>query len=65
MLRNLILSTNSFVGKKVSIGLRYVIEMGAAEGVVIEESSIGVLVQVKRNTVFYPWTSIVYLRIDE
>ncbi len=59
------MSTNSFVGKKVSIGLRYVSEMGAAEGVVLDETSVGVLVQVKRNTVFYPWTSIVYLRIDE
>jgi hypothetical protein len=65
MLRNLILSTNSLVGKKVSIGLRYVIEMGAAEGVVLEETPSGFYVQVKRNVLFYPWTSVVYVRIDE
>jgi len=65
MSRNLILSTNSLVGKKVAIGLRYITEMGASEGVVLEETPAGIFVQVKKRAMFYPWTSVVYVRIDE
>lgn len=59
------MSTNSFIGKKVSVGFRYVIEMGAAEGVVVSQDEQGLLVRVKKNLMFYPWTSIVYVRVDE
>jgi hypothetical protein len=65
MLRNQILSTSPLVGKKVSIGLRYITEMGASEGVVLEETPAGILVQVKKREMFYPWTSVVFVRIDE
>lgn len=59
------MSTRSLVGQRVAIGLRYVIEMGAAEGDVLEETANGIFVKVKRNVMFYPWSSIIYVRIDE
>ena len=55
----------SLTGKNVAVGFRYVTEMGAAEGVVLEETPTGIFVQVKRKLMFYPWTSIVFVRIDE
>jgi len=39
--------------------------MGASEGVVLEETPAGILVQVKNRAMFYPWTSVVFVRIDE
>ena len=65
MSRNLILSTNSFIGKKVAIAIRYISEMGAVSGEVLEETVYGVFVQVKNRTIFYPWSSIIYIRVDE
>jgi|LauGreDrversion4_2_1035121.scaffolds.fasta_scaffold1435494_2 hypothetical protein len=56
---------HSLVGKNVAVGFRYVTEMGAAEGTVLEETPNGIFVQVKRKLMFYPWTSIVFVRIDE
>jgi hypothetical protein len=55
----------SLTGKNVAVGFRYVSDMGAAEGTVLEETSNGIFVRVKSKTMFYPWTSIVYVRIDE
>jgi len=59
------LSTNSFIGKKVAIAIRYVSEMGAVGGEVLEETVHGVFVQVKSKMMFYPWSSIIYIRVDE
>ncbi len=56
---------NLLIGKKVAVGFRYVADMGAAEGVVLEETPNGIFVQVKSNLMFYPWSSVVYVRIDE
>jgi hypothetical protein len=56
---------HSLVGKNVAVGFRYVTEMGAAEGVVLEETPNGIFVQLKSKTMFYPWTSVVYVRVDE
>jgi hypothetical protein len=56
---------HSLVGKNVAVGYRYVTEMGAAEGVVLEETSNGIFVQVKSKIMFYPWMSVVYVRVDE
>ncbi len=56
---------NLLIGKKVSVGLRYVVDMGAAEGTVVEETPSGIFVQVKKNVMFYPWSSVVYVRVDE
>jgi hypothetical protein len=39
--------------------------MGAAEGEVLEETANGIFVRVKKKVMFYPWISIVYVRIDE
>lgn len=59
------MSTRSLVGERVAIGLRYATEMGAAEGEVLEETANGIFVRVKKKVMFYPWISIVYVRIDE
>jgi hypothetical protein len=56
---------HSLVGKNVAVGFRYVNEMGAAEGVVLEETPNGIFVQLRKKTMFYPWTSVVFVRIDE
>ena len=59
------MSTNSFIGKKVAIAIRYISEMGAVGGEVLEETVNGVFVQVKSKTMFYPWSSVIYIRVDE
>lgn len=56
---------HSLVGKNIAVGFRYVTDMGAAEGLVLEETPNGIFVEVKGKTMFYPWTSVVYVRIDE
>jgi hypothetical protein len=56
---------NLLIGKKVAIGFRYVTDMGSAEGVVLEETPNGIFVQVRSSLMFYPWSSVVYVRIDE
>jgi hypothetical protein len=56
---------HSLIGKTVAVGFRYTTDMGAAEGVVLEETPNGIFVQVKSNLMFYPWSSVVYVRVDE
>jgi len=45
---------HSLVGKTVAVGFRYATDMGAAEGVVLEETPNGIFVQVKSNTNVLP-----------
>ena len=56
---------HSLTGKTVAVGFRYVTEMGSVEGIVLKETPNGVFVQVKKKLMFYPWTSVVYVRVDE
>ena len=53
------------VNKRVSIGLRYASEISSVEGLVSEVSDIGILVSVKKTTVFYPWTSVIFVKFDD
>lgn len=54
----------SLNGMTVSIGLRYATEVSSVVGVVRKQTAQGVYVDVKKSAVFYPWTSVIYIKYD-